>query len=80
MSSDEHDRDRLIRRLFALLMTRLEEGAALALEGQGRDCADHTDLAGRLIDRAGDIQTIAEAILLIVAANPEDQNRTAHLG
>jgi hypothetical protein len=58
----------LISRLFALLTAQLEDGAALAMEGQGRQtlAAQH-ERAQALEAEVRDIHTIAQALVDITS-------------
>jgi hypothetical protein len=51
----------LISRLFALLTARLEDSAARAVEGQGRQVINLYGLAQALETELRDVHTIAEA-------------------
>jgi hypothetical protein len=66
---DEEDRQELIRRLFALVTTKLEDGAGLATDGQGRSVASETQiaLANRLHALGEEISTLAHAVLAVVS-------------
>lgn len=62
------DRHELVRRLFALLTAKLEDGAALAADGQGQEVLPEAqaDLANRLHALGDEIATLAEAIAAVV--------------
>jgi hypothetical protein len=68
---DEDDRQELVRRLFALITARLEDGAALAADGQGRDVPSdaQADLANQLHGLGEEIATLADAIVAVVPAS-----------
>jgi len=67
----DDDRMELVARLFALLTAQLEDGAGLALEGQGRQgsTAQH-DRAQALEAQVRDAQTIAQALVVLTRAEP----------
>ena len=54
----------LIPRLFAILTAKLEDGAAIAVEGQARGLTggQYCEAAGRLIALGQEIAAVAEAI------------------
>ena len=63
----EDERAELVSRLFALLTSRLEDGATIAADCQGARPAQELDQgAERLRDIAQDAATIAEAIVELV--------------
>jgi hypothetical protein len=68
---DEEAIQELIRRLFVLVTTKLEDGAGLAAEGQGRSVATETRivLANRLHALGEEISTLADAVLAVVSVN-----------
>lgn len=63
---DDEDRAELVSRLFALLTAQLEDGAAVALQGQSRDLlpAQH-ERAQSLEILLRDGHSIAQALLLL---------------
>jgi hypothetical protein len=63
------DRHELVRRLFALLTAKLEDGATLAADGQGRDVPPDAqgDLANRLHGLGEETKTLSDAVLAILA-------------
>lgn len=65
MDDGIHD---LVPRLFALLTARLEDGAAIAAEGQrhGLPEADQIALANRLQSASDDIATLADAVVALI--------------
>jgi hypothetical protein len=59
----DEERARLVSRMFAQLTARLEDGAAIAADGQGpHETKALQRLANELIDIAQDALTVAEAI------------------
>lgn len=61
----------LISRLFALLTAQLEDGAALAMEGQARHARqDLHDQAQALEARVRDAHTLAEALAILTRPIP----------
>jgi hypothetical protein len=64
------ERRNCIRRLFAVLTARLEDAAALAADGQGRDVSAETSmqLAAQIQEIAGQCMAITEAIELLKGA------------
>lgn len=63
----------LIPRLFAILTTRLEDGAEIAVGGQasGQSPAQISEAAGRLDDLGHEIAALAEAIELLSSSNAD---------
>ena len=63
---DDEDRAELVYRLFALLTAELEDGAALAMEGQGKQqlAAQH-GRAQLLEAKVRDAQTIAQSVVML---------------
>jgi hypothetical protein len=66
---NEDDRQELVRRLFALLTAKFEDGAGLAANGQRPDAAPEaqTALANRLHALGEEIATLSDAVLAILA-------------
>lgn len=67
VTEDEQHRREVIGRLFALLTATFEDGAELALRGQDPGSTEHREFALSLLDRANEITSIAEALLLVLA-------------
>jgi hypothetical protein len=69
---DESERRDLAARMFALLTARFEDGATVALDGQGRKVADdmRSGLAERLRAIAAEILILAEAVAVICERGP----------
>jgi hypothetical protein len=64
----DDNRAELISRLFALLTAQLEDGATLALEGQGRQTlAAQDERAQTLEAQVRDAHTIAQALVDITS-------------
>lgn len=65
---DDTTREDLVSRLFALITARLENGAAEAVHGQGRnrESQSHRDLASQIQTLAEEIAAIAEAAGVLV--------------
>jgi hypothetical protein len=80
--TDDTDRLKLVRRLFALLTAWLEDSAQIALEGQTpQACAMANARANELIERLEGAVTIAMAAAALVEVDDGPaQNATAHLG
>jgi hypothetical protein len=66
---DVDDRHELVRRLFALLTAKLEDGAALAADGQGQKVLPdvQVDLANRLHALGGEIAILADAVVAVIS-------------
>lgn len=63
MDDDQAD---LISRLFALLTAQLEDGATLAMEGQGRQTLpDQHERAQALEAQVRDAHTLAQAVVML---------------
>lgn len=66
----EHRSDR-IARTFAVLTAKLEDAAALAVEGQGRHSEEELKkLAEQIAELAGEVATVAEALGALLASPP----------
>jgi hypothetical protein len=65
---DEDEQRELISRLFYVLTARLEDAAALAAEGQGKEVATTrlTELTSRLTSASEEFAILAEATAAIV--------------
>lgn len=62
----------LLSRLFAMLTTTMEDGAALAVEGQGKAPPElRLELAGRIEGLGEDILTLSRAVQAILEKEPE---------
>ena len=57
----EDERAELVRQLFAVMTAMLEDGAALAADGQGAAAAVAADLAGRIAEIGRHVAVIADA-------------------
>lgn len=72
--NDEADREHRsdqIARTFALLTAKLEDAAALAVEGQGRHSEEEIEkLAQQLAELAGEVATVAGALGALLASPP----------
>lgn len=64
---DDDERRELVRRLFFLMSSRLEEATTSAGAGQATDISSKTaaELAGRLHSTGQEIAIIADAVTLI---------------
>ena len=73
---DHSECTNLISRLFTLITMKCEDGATLAVEGQGksRSTSDLRLLAEQLASAGEEISTIADAIVaLCVKSNPDSR-------
>ena len=69
---EDDDRCDLIARLFAVMTADLEDGAALAADGQGRDAARERRLAlaGQIHAIAQRVTLVADAVVVLLEAGP----------
>lgn len=62
----DDEQTELVSRLFALLTAQLEDGAALALDGQGRQTLlDQHERAQALEAQVRDADTVAQALVML---------------
>lgn len=70
--TDAQEQGELLSRLFAMLTTTMEDGAALAVEGQGKTPLEkRLELAGRIEGLGEDILTLSRAVQTIVERQSE---------
>ena len=71
----EHRGDQ-IARAFALLTGKLEDAAALAVEGQGKRSEEELEkLSQQIAELAGEVATVAGALGALMASSPSRSNQ-----
>ena len=72
---DDEARVELVRQLFAQMTCKLEDAAALAVQGQNPTAENGIQLAEEISALARDASTIAEAAAELLRLNPQGQPR-----
>jgi hypothetical protein len=67
MTEEEQHRNEVIGKLFTLMTARFEDGAELAVRGQGSGSVERTELASRMLDIGQEIAAVSEGVLLLLA-------------